>query len=127
VVRPRLCHPGRVHVAQCGRLIQDAPASKALVKQSVGCSPLQHSYAMGSEHMSLDAVAALAAASEVLVRDRLISLMRGRTERLETHTPFAASSAIAAYRVRLKLWQDDLLPAMTGFPEFVAGWPQTGA
>jgi hypothetical protein len=72
------------------------------------------------EDLSLDHLAALAAASEVPLRDRLIGAMRGRSELIEVHRPFPADQAIVTYQGRLRLWQHDLLPTMSGFPEFVA-------
>ena len=75
---------------------------------------------VASENLPLDRVSALVAASEVPLRDRLIGAMSGRTASLEVHGPFPADKAIGTYRVRLKLWQEDLLPTMGGFAEFVA-------
>jgi hypothetical protein len=82
--------------------------------------------AVASETLSLDHVAALAAGSEVPLRDRLIAVMSGRSETLEIHKPLRADEAVGTYRVRLKLWQEDLLPTMAGFPEFVAAIEAAG-
>ncbi len=85
---------------------------------------MRHSDAV--EQMSLSAVATLAAASAVPVRARLVAAMSGQPEALEIGEPFPADKAIHSYRVRLKLWQHDLLPTMAGFPEFVAAVDAAG-
>lgn len=81
---------------------------------------------MPDEKLTLDAVATLAARSQVPVPERLISVMNGRDEALEIHGPLPASSAIRTYQVRLQLWRDDVLPTMAGFPEFVEALDRAG-
>lgn len=78
------------------------------------------------DELALDEIAMLAAASESPIKDRLIAATRGRSNHLRVLRPFAASAAIDTYRIRLQLWQDDLLPPITGFPEFVAALESAG-
>jgi hypothetical protein len=82
---------------------------------------------MTPQGMSLDQVATLAAASVVPLRERLIGAMRGRAEALEVQRAFPADQALASYLARLQLWQDDVLPTMAGFPEFVAAIESAGS
>lgn len=78
------------------------------------------------DELSLDEIAMLASASKSPIKDRLIAATRGRSDHLRVLRPFAASAAIDIYRVRLKLWQDDLLPPITGFPEFLSALESAG-
>jgi len=68
------------------------------------------------DEVSLDEITMLASASKSPIKDRLIAASRGRSDRLRVLRTFAASAAIDTYRVRLKLWQDDVLTPITGLP-----------
>jgi hypothetical protein len=81
---------------------------------------------MVGDPLTRDTIAVLAANSDVPMRDRLAAANRGRSDAVGVAARFVASSAVEAYRVRLGLWRDDVLPTMTGFQEFVGALSAAG-
>ena len=84
---------------------------------------------MAENWLTLDDVALLAAGaagSDVPLRDRLIAVTKDRHDRIEIQAPIAAAVAVEAYRERLRLWKDDVLPTTAGLEEFVRALDDSG-
>src|ERR1700731_4249183 len=69
--------------------------------------------------LSLTHVSSMAAASQVPLRQRLIAATKGQKAQIDVTGPVPASQIIGTYRVRLQLWERDVLPTMAGLREFV--------